>query len=101
MSSTQQRSNDCSCTWLSIQPREHPQKAKEYLEKITKEPFGLSSFISKNEMQLNAMAGKKGFDIQHALTGKKNYKEYRILVNFITAKMTLREIEIFSQNELF
>ena len=77
------------------------QKAKEYLEKITKEPFGLSSFISKNETQLNAMAGKKEFNIQHALTGKKNYREYKILVNFITAKMTLKEIDIPSQGELF
>lgn len=77
------------------------QKAKEYLEKITKEPFGLSSFINKNETQLNAMSGKKEFNIQHALTGKKNYREYKILVNFITAKMTLREIDIPSQCDLF
>lgn len=32
---------------------------------------------------------------------KVNYREYKILVNFITAKMTLKEIDIPSQGELF
>ena len=67
-------------------------KAKEYLE--TMDFATMDNFIRSNLKGLNAMSGKSEFNYEHAVSCKKNYREYRILVDFITAKMTLREIEV-------
>lgn len=67
-------------------------KAIEYLE--TMDFTALDNFIRSNINGLNAMANKAEFNYEHAISRKRNYREYKILVSFITAKMTLREIEI-------
>ena len=67
-------------------------KAKEYLEAM--DFATMDNFIRTNFKGLNAMSGKSEFNYEHAISRKKNYREYRILVDFITAKMTLREIEV-------
>ena len=77
------------------------EKAKEYLENLYKDAFKLDKFIRENIRSLNAMAGKNEFNMAHAMSKKKNYREYKILVKFITAKMTLREIEFTTQGSLF
>jgi len=77
------------------------QQAKEYLNNLYKDAFALDKFIRKNEKALNAMGGDKGFNTAHALTGKKNYREYKILVAFIGIKMTLKEIDMPRQDSLF
>lgn len=77
------------------------EKAKEYLENLYKDAFKLDKFVRENIRSLNAMAGKNEFNMAHAMSKKKNYREYKILVKFITAKMTLREIEFTTQGSLF
>jgi len=79
----------------------YDQKAKEYMDKLTSEPFALSNFINENIAGLNGMAGKSGFSVEKALTGKKTYREHKILIKYITAKMTLNEINIPKQESLF
>lgn len=79
----------------------YDQKAKEYLDSLLDKPFALSQFINENQTGLSAMAGKSGFSLDKALSGKKNYREHKILIRFITAKMTLNEIEIPRQQALF
>lgn len=76
-------------------------KANEYLEALRKEPFALNKFLQDNQAGLAGMAGKNGFSNEKALTGKKNYREHKILIRYITAKMTLNEIEIPKQDALF
>ena len=66
--------------------------AIKYLEAM--DYTALDNFIRTNMNGLNAMAGKAEFNYEHAVSRKKNYREYRILVNFITAKITLREIDL-------
>ena len=77
------------------------EKAKEYLDNLYKDSFRLDKFVRENIRSLSAMAGKNEFNMAHAMTGKKNYREYKILVKFITAKITLKEIEITTQGSLF
>lgn len=69
-------------------------KAKEYLATLSSDDFRLNEFIHQNMNALTAMAGKNGFNILHAMSHKKTYREYKILVSFISAKMALNEIEI-------
>ncbi len=66
--------------------------AIKYLEAM--DFTALDNFIRTNINGLNVMAGKAEFNYEHAVSRKKNYREYRLLVNFITAKMTLREIDL-------
>lgn len=77
------------------------EKAKEYLDNLSKDAFKLDKFIRENIRALNAMTGKYEFNMAHAMSRKKNYREYKVLVKFITAKMTLKEIEISPQGSLF
>ena len=78
-------------------------QAKEYLELLYKDAFALDKFIRDNEKQLIAMSDKKGFDKAKAFSKKKIYREYKILVAFITSKIILREIKPVTptQGELF
>lgn len=75
--------------------------AKTYLKKITNSGFDLEKFIEDNKTALIAMAGKHEFNKVHAMSGKKTYREYKILVRLISAKIMTNEIEIPKQNNLF
>ena len=70
------------------------QQAKEYLNTLFKDAFAFDKFLRNNEAQLIAMAGKNGFDRAKALTKKKIYREYKIMVAFVTSKMVLRELDM-------
>lgn len=78
-------------------------QAKEYLGMLHKDAFAYDKFLRENEVQLTAMAGKKGFDMAKAVSQKKTYREYKIQVAFIVGKIMLHEIEIpaTSQGSLF
>ena len=65
--------------------------AKEYL---TNMKFAdLTAYVEHNRKMLNRLAGVKGFDKEKALTRKKCYREYRVLLQFIVGKMITGELK--------
>lgn len=75
--------------------------AKRYLEKLFADKFELERFIDENSATLSKMAGKNPFDKGKALTGKKTYREYKLMVRLISSKILINEIEIPTQENLF
>lgn len=68
--------------------------AKRYLKQLNEDKFALEAFIKENLTTLTTMAGKYGYDISKALSGKRTYREYKLLVKLVASKMMINEIEI-------
>ena len=61
----------------------------------------LVQFLADNDKQLNYLAGKRPFNTDHALSRKKNYREYRFLKQIVLSKMMSGEIRIEKNPSLF
>lgn len=53
----------------------------------------LTAYIDQNRKMLHRLGGAKGFDKEKALTRKKNYREFRLLVQFTVGKMITGELK--------
>lgn len=61
----------------------------------------LDTFIKKNIVLLDNLAGRNSFSPERALTKKKNFREYRILVQVVSGKMIAGEITPANDQTLF
>lgn len=75
--------------------------SKLYLERLIGNFTELDSFIKKNLSTLKAMSTRGDFDISKAMSGKKTYKEYRVMLQLVEAKILTNEIRIPKQESLF
>lgn len=73
---------------LSDRTREY---AKDYVSSLSFHDF--VKFIASNKKEIELLASKgKPFDAQRALTRKKTYREYRLLVQLVAGKMLAGQI---------
>lgn len=77
----------------------YQQQAKDYVSNLTLSD--LLTFIKKNISQLEYLAGRKGFNKEHACSRKKTYREYRLLTQVVLGKMMAGEIKAVRSSSLF
>ena len=70
--------------------------AEDYVKDMTLKE--LAAFISLHQAQLDNLAGKRPFNTDHAMTRKRNYREYRFIKQIVLGKMMSGEIPIPQQN---
>lgn len=73
--------------------------AKDYVAAMTLSD--LITFMKRNASQLDYLAGRKGFNREHACSRKKTYREYRLLTQIVLGKMMAGEIPTPKTNSLF
>lgn len=73
--------------------------AKDYVAAMTLSD--LLSFMKRNASQLDYLAGRRGFNREHACSRKKTYREYRLLTQVVLGKMMAGEIPTPKTNSLF
>lgn len=73
--------------------------AKDYVAAMTLS--NLLSFMKRNASQLDYLAGRRGFNREHACSRKKTYREYRLLTQVVLGKMMAGEIPTPKTNSLF
>jgi len=74
-------------------------QAKEFIDGM--KFSDLNNFVEQNLKMLNRLAGKNVFNKDKALTRKKNYREYKLLVQFTVGKMIIGELETQNPVSLF
>lgn len=72
----------------------YDEAAKRYLKQLNDDKFALKAFIKENLTILTTMAGKYGYDVSKALSGKRTYRKYKLWVKLVTSKMMIQEIKI-------
>ena len=73
--------------------------AKDYVAAMTLSD--LLTFMKRNASQLDYLAGRRGFNREHACSRKKTYREYRLLTQVVLGKMMAGEIPTPKTNSLF
>lgn len=66
--------------------------AKEYVAAMTLSD--LLAFMKRHASQLDYLAGRRGFNREHACSRKKTYREYRLLTQVVLGKMMAGEIPV-------
>lgn len=54
----------------------------------------LLAFMKRHASQLDYLAGRRGFNREHACSRKKTYREYRLLTQVVLGKMMAGEIPV-------
>ena len=70
--------------------------AEEYVKEMNLKE--LVEFISAHKGQLDTLAGKRPFNTDHAMTRKRNYREYRFIKQIVLGKMMTGEIPVPQKN---
>lgn len=90
-----------------LQERDELQDLTEYYRKEAKKFVAgmdfktLCSFIKKNEAALNNLAGRNSFNMEHALSRKKTYREFRLMTQLAIGQMMSGEITVPKKTSLF
>ena len=84
---------------MALKTEDYRQKAIKYLAEM--DFTELDHFIQKNQAALDRLAGKRPFDVNHALTKKRNYREYRFLLQIVTGQMISGIIDVPRSQTLF
>ena len=84
---------------MALKTEDYRQKAIKYLAEM--DFTELDHFIQKNRAALDRLAGKRPFDVNHALTKKRNYREYRFLLQIVTGQMISGIIDVPRSQTLF
>ena len=69
--------------------------AEDYIKEMSLKE--LIDFISEHQEHLNNLAGKRPFNTDHAMTKKRNYREYRLIKQIVLGQMMTGEIPIPQQ----
>lgn len=68
---------------------------KKAIEYVAEMDFtALNDFINKNKSALDVLAGKRPFDYEHAISRKKNYREYKFLIQTVLGQMVAGQIKL-------
>ena len=70
--------------------------AEDYVKDMTLKE--LAGFITLHQAQLDNLAGKRPFNNDHAMTRKRNYREYRFIKQLVLGKMMSGEIPVQQHN---
>lgn len=70
--------------------------AEDYVKEMSLKE--LADFISSHQVQLDNLAGKRPFNTDHAMTRKRNYREFRFIKQIVLGKMMSGEIPIPQRN---
>ena len=70
--------------------------AEDYVKEMSLKE--LADFISSHQVQLDNLAGKRPFNTDHAMTRKRNYREFRFIKQIVLGKMMSGEIPIHQRN---